>query len=180
MDFIASIIGISTGQAWTIFGGVIIAIIIGCTIKFLGRFLVIGAVAVVVLAFLHEHAALNLPMAATQQPQAASEPPIVVDSPASESEPVGAPPALSGEERTFIGDRKASGDCDNTQDCMNLFAEKKYTEAEVSQPASDFATEAAEPAAPANDEHAIFMRFCEGRQWPVYSCEIQWHRDHPG
>jgi hypothetical protein len=180
MEFIANIIGISTQQAWAIFGAVIIAIIIGCTIKYLGRFLIIGAVAVVVLAFLHEHAALNLPMAATQQPQAASEPPVVVDTTASEADPVSAAPSISDEERTFIEQRKASGDCDNTQDCMNLFAEKKYTEAEADQPASDVATEPVQTAAPADDEHAIFMRFCEGRQWPVYACEVQWHRDHPG
>ncbi len=177
MDFIASVIGISTQQAWAIFGAVIIAIIIGCTIKFLGRFLVIGAVAVVVLAFLHEHAALNFPVPTIPQTQAASEPPAVVDTPASEAEPVSAAPSISDEERTFIEQRKASGDCDSTQDCMNLFAEKKYTEAESDQPASDVATEA---VAPANDERAIFMRFCEGRHRPVYACEAKWHSDHPG
>lgn len=181
MDFIASTIGISTAQAWALVGAAAIAIGIGCMLKYAGRFLAIGALAIIAVAFLHEHASWNTSAQASQAqaPQEALNPQIVELPPASNGEPasepvatqpVTNPPAISSEERAFLSACLANGDGDSQDDCINLYAEKQYVSGE------DAAEPASAPAA--KDIHAEYVSSCTGRGVPVYTCEVYFKREH--
>jgi hypothetical protein len=191
MEFIANIIGISVDQAWGLLGTFIIIAVVGCTLKYAWKFAMIGAVAVICIAFMHEHSSWSLRGPTAQEPQAALNPQIVELVPASEpeaaseaaSEPVAASePTISDEERAFIENCKANGDGDTTDDCMNLYAEKRYiADEQVSQPASEAVAPAAHDNNPApNADMNAFLYGCMKNGWTPFSCRTYWDRAHPG
>lgn len=120
MDYIASLIGVSTEQMQTFIGAALLVIVIGLILRFAWKFLIIGAVAVIVIAFVHER------MQQMPVPVTSPRPPILASAP---DAPETLPPrgGMTFEERDFLDKCVAEGE-NNRQECVDLWAEKLYAD----------------------------------------------------
>ncbi|NYH24658.1 hypothetical protein [Paraburkholderia bryophila] len=164
MDVFAGIVGISSSQAWSLVGALILAALFGGFLLRFWKVALVGVVAVLVIGFLHEHVKTNLPMPqadATAQPQYRDVVPQVIpysgppsdaeqdaiDAASAASATVAPEPELPADERAYLDKCAADGE-NSREECVSLFAEKRYVE---SEPASDAAASDAPPAdQPAN------------------------------
>ncbi|WP_176058114.1 hypothetical protein [Paraburkholderia sp. BCC1876] len=163
MDVFASIMGISSSQAWSLVGALILAALFGGFLLRFWKVALVGVVAVLVIGFAREHVQTNLTMPqadATAQPQYRDVVPQVIpysgppsdaeqdaiDAASAASATVAPEPELPADERAYLDKCAADGE-NSREECVQLFSEKRYVEEGASEPqeASD-----AQPDQPAN------------------------------
>lgn len=171
MDYIASIVGVSPEIASGLAGAAVIAIVFGLALKYLWKFLLIGAVAVLAVGFLREH--VKTVGIAEPSVAAAAAPTPSADQPASDQAPAAAAPELSSDEQQFLAQCKSEGE-NSPDDCVQLYAEKRYAAAQaVSAPQSDGA-----PPTGSEGARVKFMRTCKDHGYTPRDCDTYWDRQN--